>query len=163
MHELYLVGNNQLIRRRCTNLNDGCGHPARIVLRLSTGCHASDGAQVVHLIHRHGDRGRGQAHRNQRVWHHHERQLQTCWIHKQHRYTQSTLMYIASLHPVLSRKGRVKSSAKVYPPLALCKCMVPDKMVIETSFILCVGDMMYCILYAVYLWCKLKSVTTAAL
>lgn len=38
--------------------------------------HVRDGAEVVHLAHRHGDRGWGQADWDQGVWHHHEGEFQ---------------------------------------------------------------------------------------
>lgn len=46
-------------------------------LDLSSSCHIGNSAEMVHLVHRHGDRGRRQADRNQGMWHHHEWQFQT--------------------------------------------------------------------------------------
>lgn len=61
-------------------------HSGGQALALRCSRHVCYGAEVVHLAHRHGDRGWGQTDRNQGVWHHHEGEFQAwdtwrgCWL-----------------------------------------------------------------------------------
>ena len=49
------------------HLNHRRGHPRGCALDLCSGGHVGEGAEVVHLAHRHGDRGGGQADRDEGV------------------------------------------------------------------------------------------------
>ena len=51
-------------------------HSGGQALALRRRCHIGNGAEMIHLAHRHGDRGRGQADGDQGVWHHHEGEFQ---------------------------------------------------------------------------------------
>lgn len=57
-------------------LNHWCHHSGWGTLSLCCGGHIGDGAEVVHLTHRHGDGCGRQADRDQGVGHHHKRQFQ---------------------------------------------------------------------------------------
>lgn len=51
-------------------------HSGGQTLALCCGGHVCNGAEMVHLAHRHCDRGRGQADWDQGVGHHHEGEFQ---------------------------------------------------------------------------------------
>ena len=62
------------------HLNDGGGSPGRgLGVEMRHIGHACQRVQSVHLAHRHGNGGRRQAGRDQRMWHHHEGQLIQNW------------------------------------------------------------------------------------
>ena len=51
-------------------------HSGGQALALGCGRHVGNGAEMVHLAHRHGDGGGRQADGDQRMGHHHEGELQ---------------------------------------------------------------------------------------
>lgn len=78
--DYWLVFRSATLMCLWVHLNDGGGSPGRGVgVELRHVGHAGQRAQSVHLAHRHGNGGRRQAGRNQRMWHHHEGQLIQNW------------------------------------------------------------------------------------
>ncbi len=56
-----------------------CSNLALFSLDLWHGGHVCQTAQLIHLVHRHGNAGRGQAHREKGVGHDHKRKIRQTW------------------------------------------------------------------------------------